>query len=441
MEGSPHTGSMFARVLLPTDFSAHAEKTVQCIGEMPGIRDLLLLHVLEAGVNHANRGQHGVEARIQESLLHLEGLKKWIVRPGLDVRVLVHERVRDDVAETILAAAGDEKADLIALGAKGRTLRSLLLGSVSAEVLRNARTGVYLIHDRDLNHGDAVARYCRSAFAKVLCPVDFSKPSLDTVESLPAIGRIGEVVLLHVLGEEEHEEHLAITRANAEKRLGGMKDRLEEQGVKTSVIIREGGRPADAILKTAEEEDASLIILTRFGKKDYVQAVGIGRTAAEVAERARQPVLVRYPVLHYDVVTRELAPEEFPVAEEVWLRYHQQKADRKTDRIFATFVDAIPAGVARCRRHPDGLEVDGVFILPEFRNRGYARKAMAALMEAFPKETLYMHSTVELVPFYHTFGFEPIPEEELPKTIRERYLFALGDMETARVQPMRRGTG
>ncbi len=106
---------MFARVLLPTDFSPHAEKTVQCIGEIPGIRDLLLLHVLEPGVNNANRGQHGVEARIQESLLHLEGLKKWIVQPGLTVRVLVHERVRDDVAETILAAAGDEKADLIAL--------------------------------------------------------------------------------------------------------------------------------------------------------------------------------------------------------------------------------------------------------------------------------------------------------------------------------------
>jgi N-acetylglutamate synthase-like GNAT family acetyltransferase len=66
---------------------------------------------------------------------------------------------------------------------------------------------------------------------------------------------------------------------------------------------------------------------------------------------------------------------------------------------------------------------------------------MAALMEAFPTETLYMHSTLELVPFYHTFGFESIREEELPHTIRERYDFAMGDMETARVQPMRRGQG
>jgi nucleotide-binding universal stress UspA family protein/GNAT superfamily N-acetyltransferase len=428
---------MFPRVLLPTDFSAHAERTVQCIAEVPGIRDLLLLHVLEPGVNNANRGQHSIEARIQESLLHLEGLKKWIVQPGLSVRILVHERVRDDVAEAILAAAAEEKADLIALGSKGRTFRNLFLGSVSAAVLKDARTGVFIVHDRDLNGGGATAKYCRSAFAKVLCPVDFSKPSLDTVEALPKLGRIGEVVLFHVLGEEEHEEHLAITRANAEKRLGEMKDRLEEKGVRARIVIT-GGRPADAILETATREDASLVILTRFGKKDYVQAVGIGSTAAEVAERARQPVLVRYPVLHYDVVTRELDPEEFAVAEEIWVHYHQQQADRKNDRIFATFVDTVPAGVARCRRHPDGLEVDGVFILPEFRNRGYARKAMAVLMEALKQETLYMHSTLELVPFYHSFGFEPIEEEELPKTIRDRYSFAMGDLKTEQVQPMKR---
>ncbi|MDD1667775.1 MAG: GNAT family N-acetyltransferase [Methanomicrobiales archaeon] len=426
---------MFPRVLLPTDFSAHAERTFQCIAEVPGIADLLLLHVLEAGMNNENRGQHTVETRIQESLLQLEGLKKWIVRPGLAVRLLVHERVRDDVAETILAVAAQEKVDLIAVGAKGRTFRNLLLGSVSAAVLKDARTGVLLVHDRDLERGDALAKYCRSTFAKVLCPVDFSKPSLDTVEAIPSMGRIGEVVLLHVLPEEEHEEPRAIARANAEKRLGEMKDRLEETGVRARIIVSEG-TPAEVILGTAEKEDASLVILTRFGKKDYVQAIGIGRTAAGVAEKARQPVLVRYPVLHYEVVTRELAPEEFAIAGEVWQKYHQQTADRKTDRIFATFVDGVPAGVARCRRHPDGLEVDGVFILPEFRNRGYARKAMAALMEAFQTETLFMHSTLELVPFYHTFGFESIPEQELPKTIRDRYSFAMGDMKTAQVQPM-----
>ncbi|MDD1662181.1 MAG: GNAT family N-acetyltransferase [Methanomicrobiales archaeon] len=429
---------MFPRVLLPVDFSPYTERTVQCIGEIPGIEDLILLNVLESGPDRSTpSGQHTIEARIREALGRLEQLKAGIGGPDRPVRVLVHERVHDDVAETILSVAKKEKVDLIALGAKGRTLRSLLLGSVSAAVLANAKTGVLVVHDRALDAGEALRKYCVSAFAKVLCPVDFSKPSLDTVESLPSLVHIGEVILLHVLPADVNGRDLPIARKNAEKRLEELKEGLEEKGlrVRTNISL---GRPAEIILKTAEEEDASLVILTRFGKKDYVQAIGIGHTAADVGEKARQPVLIHYPVLHYEVMTRELKPDEFPIAEEIWLWYHKQKTDPSTDRIFATFADGVPAGVARCRRHPDGLEVDGVFVLEEFRNRGYARRIIDALIQACGKETLYMHSTLELVPFYHAFGFETIAEQELPKTIRERYSFAMGDLKMAQVQPMRR---
>jgi nucleotide-binding universal stress UspA family protein len=429
---------MFSLALLPTDFSPHAEKTVQCVGEIAGIREVLLLHVLESGPpERATSGGHVIE----ESLGRLEALKKEIERPDLPVRVLVHERVRDDVAETILSVASAEKADLIALGARGRTLRNLVLGSVSEAVLRRAKTGVLVFHDRTLNSGGALGKYCSSAFARVLVPVDFSKPSLDAVDSLPRLARSsGEVTLLHVLRADLHGWDIPIARRSAEKRLGELAAGLEKAGFRVRTLVRTG-TPAGEIIRVSEAEDATLLILSRFGKRDYVEAVGIGSTAGEIARTSRVPLLVHYPHLHYDVVSRELSPAEFSIAEEVWLHYHQQKTDPATDRIFATFVDGVPAGVARCRRHPDGLEVDGVFILPEFRNRGYARKAMTALMEAFGKETLYMHSTLELVPFYRTFGFEPIPEDELPPTIRERYNFAMGDLRDARVQPMRRVTG
>jgi N-acetylglutamate synthase-like GNAT family acetyltransferase len=49
-----------------------------------------------------------------------------------------------------------------------------------------------------------------------------------------------------------------------------------------------------------------------------------------------------------------------------------------------------------------------------------------------------MHSTLELVSFYRTFGFEPIPEDQLPPTIHERFNFALGDMQGSDVSPMKR---
>jgi nucleotide-binding universal stress UspA family protein/N-acetylglutamate synthase-like GNAT family acetyltransferase len=434
-------GTVFPRVLLPVDFSPYTTRTVQCIGEIPGVREIILLHVLEPGPDLSTAyGQQVIEARVRERLGRLEELKAGMGGPGREVRPLVHERFHDDVAGTILAVAERERADLIALGARGRTLRSLLLGSVSAEVLANARTGVLVVHDRALDAGKDLEKYCRSSLERVLCPVDFSRPSLDTVEALPSLGNIGEVILLHVLGEELAAADRGIAAANARNRLAALKEGLEKGVLRVRTLVTTG-KPAPEILRVAEAEDATLVVLARFGKRDYVQAVGIGPTASEVGERARQPVLVRYPRLHYEVVTRELAPGEFPVAEEIWLRYHQQKTDRGTDRLFATFADGVPAGVARCRRHPDGLEVDGVFVLPEFRNRGYARRLMDALVPACGRETLYMHSTLELVPFYRSFGFEPIPEAELPRTIRERYSFALGDLRSAQVQPMRRKAG
>ncbi len=434
---------MFPRVLLPTDFSPHAERTVQCIAELPGIEDLVLLHVLEAGPDATTAyGQHTIEKRIGEALLQLGRLKANVEREDRPVRILVHERIHDDVAETILSMAEKEKADLIALGARGRgLLRRLVLGSVSSWVLRNARTNILIVHDRTLDEGDvAVGKYCRLTFSEILCPVDFSKPSYDTVASLHGIRFGAGVILLHVLGGDLHEADLPIARANAEKRMAEMKEDLEKAGFRIRTLLATGAPAAEA-LRVADAEDATLILLSRFGKKGYVQAVGIGSTAAGIAEKAGCPVLVRYPHLRYEVVTREIAREEFPVAEELWLHYHQQKANPVTDRLFITFVDRVPAGVARCRRHPDGLEVDGVFTLEEFRNRGYARRMMEALVMACGGEDMYMHSTVELVPFYRTFGFEPIPEAELPRTIRERYTFAMGDLEMAQVQPMRRPAG
>jgi hypothetical protein len=77
----------------------------------------------------------------------------------------------------------------------------------------------------------------------------------------------------------------------------------------------------------------------------------------------------------------------------VWYHYHQQEPNLAEDRIFGTFIDGILAAVARCRLHKDGHEV------------------------------LYMHSTLQFIGFYKTFSFVPIPEDQLPTMIRERFLF------------------
>lgn len=143
------------------------------------------------------------------------------------------------------------------------------------------------------------------------------------------------------------------------------------------------------------------------------------------------------------VEVRELSPAEMIRAEkELWIHYHQQKADRNLDRLFAVFAGHKIIGVARCSRHEDGLEVDAVYVLDEYRLRGFARSVMILLIEECGRnETLYMHSKTELVNFYGSLGFRLIPEAELPRSIRDRFGFVMGDLDSIKVCPMRRQPG
>ena len=136
------------------------------------------------------------------------------------------------------------------------------------------------------------------------------------------------------------------------------------------------------------------------------------------------------------VVVRELEPGEFSLAEKLWEEYRGQKADRQHERIFGVFEDDRLAATARHTRHPDGTEMDCVFSSERYRGKGYARMAVEALLEAYGKEPIFIHSTLVLIPFYKKLGFVPIPENDLPRTIRERFLFCFGEMAGCNVCPM-----
>jgi PAS domain S-box-containing protein len=137
-------------------------------------------------------------------------------------------------------------------------------------------------------------------------------------------------------------------------------------------------------------------------------------------------------------LVRELTSAEFPLADALWVDYHQTTGDPAIDRIFAAFAGGEAVSLARCRRHPDGLEVDGIFTPERHRGHGYANAAVWGLVEACGHDPLYMHSVRNLTGFYAHYGFAAIPEDGLPPTIRERYAWAAGDMEAANVCPMKR---
>ena len=434
---------MFRRVLVATDFSRYADRTLECIGEIPGMEEILLIHVLNKspvpvdtsvfGRSRA-RPEEQAERMLAEKGRCLEGLA------GVKVKTALVEESGADTAGAIIRTANNGNISLIVMGARGKSLFSgLLLGSVTEGVIIRTGINVLVMRFRGIgeNDDDQREKFCTNVFSHVLCPVDFSKPAEKTLDFLKNLGFIGKVTVLHISrapgkGQDENQPV-----QNSEQQLRMITADLVQHGIRAASIIR-SGNPVTEICRVADEQDVSLIMMARYGGSDYAKNISLGHVAAGVAGKAQRPLFIVSPHISLTVSARELSKTGFTLAEEIWLTYHQQKADPETDRIFGVFVEGELAAVARCKRHPDGLEVDGVYVPQDYRDRGYARKAVQALVDACGSEPLYMHSTIPLAAFYRSFGFRKIREDELPPSIKERFNFAEGNPESANVVPMER---
>ena len=436
---------MFRRVLVATDFSAHADQTLECIGEIPGMEEILLVHVIDEAAKNERRllgnPRHRTALEIaaetlEEKRNHLSDLT------GVPVVARLAESVDGDTAGAIVRIAQDGNVSLIVMGGRGRgLLYGYILGSVSEAVIQRSRKDLLIMHFRvpEKPDGGKPEKFCRNIFDHVLCPVDFSRPSVKTVEYAASLSAVRHITLLHVL-EGGAEEGSLLQQDTALRHLDQIADLPRAQGIAVTSLVRRGGA-VKVIARCASELDVSLIMAARVGRSDYAKNIPLGHVAAGVAASAERPLFLVNPHISLAVTARELDAGQFTLAESLWLDYHQQKADPATDRIFGVFVEGALAAVARCRRHPDGLEVDGVFVPAAYRERGYARLAVQALVDTCGEEPLFMHATLELVSFYSSFGFAPIGEHELPRSIMERFSFADGDLKGANVLPMRRLPG
>jgi nucleotide-binding universal stress UspA family protein/GNAT superfamily N-acetyltransferase len=423
--GSP----LFGTVLLPTDFSDLSEAIVGSLSSIPGLRTLVLVHFLKN-----NQGP----ARQQAERL-IAAQKEEATRPDIDVVTRIDEAPGGNIPEAILASGRATHADLIVVGARTGILSGSLLGRGATMVLTRSRRHVLIMRQgQPTRFGLKKTGAGAGILSKIIFPTDFSKPAHDAMDLVKRINGVSEVVLLHVIRKTESDPGAQErTVREVEERLRRIREELETAGISATTRIRYGN-PDRQICAAADEEHATMILMSRYGRMDYLMQVPVGTTTRNVAQTAKKPVLVIFSEIHLKVHVRELDTDEFFFAEKIWLDYHANKSDPENDRIFCVFVEETPVSVARCKRHPDGLEVDGVFTWEEFRGKGYGRRAMEALVAAYGNETLYMHATLPLVKFYGSLGFVPVLEKELPPTIRARYAWAMGEMTGANVCPMKR---
>jgi nucleotide-binding universal stress UspA family protein len=278
---------LFEKVLIPTDFSKHSRKVIECVGEIPGVKEIVLLSVISRSVITR---VWDPAAELKEVEKKLTEEKKIIAAPGIDVKIRAISVLEGEVAGVIHKVAEEEKVSLVAMGARGKSrIESVFLGSVFRGVLRFGDTHLLVMLYKVLDNVNP-EKHCGSLFAKVLFPTDFSQPAEVALSFFKNIQGIGELILLNVVSTGETDEETDANVAAATQKVNEIARELSKGGLKVTpkVIV---GHPVEEIRSLAEKEDVSLIAICSQGAV-AIKKGRIRSTAYDVANSATRPALI-----------------------------------------------------------------------------------------------------------------------------------------------------
>jgi nucleotide-binding universal stress UspA family protein len=286
---------MFEKVLIPLDFSVYSQKILDRIREIPGISEIILLHVVDATRPSALVWKNG-HPQLKDIELLMAEKKEFLENLGfkVDTRadVIVNAITQGTVAQAILEIAETENVSLIIMGARGiNPIQSLLLGSVSSSVLRHAKTNVLIMHFKPAGDIDQVSSgpVHQNLFSKVLVPTDFSRSAGMASAFVKTIPGTQEIIFLHVVNRVESQQDIEVYIKEAETRLEDIKREFIDTGADVKLHILTGD-PTETILSIAEEDNVSLIVMSAYGT-DWLRELFLGSTTFTVVRRTRTPVL------------------------------------------------------------------------------------------------------------------------------------------------------
>jgi nucleotide-binding universal stress UspA family protein len=221
--------------------------------------------------------------------------------PGITIDALIRE---GNAAAEILACASSLKPDLLIMGTHGRSgFERLVLGSVTEKVLRKAGAPVLTV-PRALP--DAVPIQ-PGLFREILCPVDFSNPSIQALQYAISITQEADahLAVLHVVAHENETaadvgdfgavENLSMAEFRKQQE-DTLRRRLVEAVPETvapycrvdTLLVH--GKPWREILRTAADRLSDLIVMGVQGR-GTIDLTMFGSTTHHVVREATCPVL------------------------------------------------------------------------------------------------------------------------------------------------------
>ncbi|HOT06110.1 MAG TPA: universal stress protein [Methanotrichaceae archaeon] len=277
---------MFEKILVPVDFSTHSAKSAQCAAQFPGVKEMVLLHVMVK--DPLARIWDPVED-LKKARSKLDAMGGEIAKSGVSVKTRVETLLGGDAYHAVQRVASEEGVSMVVMGARGKgAVKSLLLGSVSRGMLTYGKEHLLIMRYKSLE-GD-LHEFCPQIFFRVLVPTDFSEPSIAAINFISKLPGINELSLAHVVASGESQSEIDVKSGEASKTLNAMADELAKSGLRVTVHVSSGDE-AKQINAMAETIDASLIALSSIGSGSP-HGVEIGRTAYDTANQAKRPVLI-----------------------------------------------------------------------------------------------------------------------------------------------------
>ena len=288
------------RILCPIDFSPFSERALGHAMRMAVWyrASLQVLHVMPplppSATNSLAATSRDLTARNLRQAVERQRL------PDADVSFELVESA--EPAARILEAAEAFDADLIVTGSHGRAgIERVFLGSVVEALLHHCPRPVLVIPSHiDSGEGGGA----RPTFARVVCAVDFSAPSLAALPLALSIAEEADahLTLLHVI-EMPPELHtppqppdydVAPIRAEAEAacltRLAALIPEHAREYCTIDTAVLEGG-VSRQLLRMAADRQADLIVLGVHGRNAFDLAF-FGSNSKDVIRQAHCPVLV-----------------------------------------------------------------------------------------------------------------------------------------------------
>ncbi len=278
---------MFDKVLLATDLTEEADGLVHCFYSLcPDVdTEITVAHVFKdkSDADTDSSAYKKVQSRVKAVVAELR-------RAGYEE---AHELYRSgEVFEELTDIAEEEDSGLIMVASHGKGFfKSALLGSTTFDLARATDRPLFVSKPVENDEEEMLQR---NLLHRILVPTDFSLKSLSALDVIRMLREhINEVVFVHVVERSRSQTDLDDKMRTAGLRLQELVDEMKIFGIKAIYHVRKGAASKE-ILRLAEKEDVSLIVMAKTGA-GLVKGLVMGSTAQNVTLNAERSLLLLPP--------------------------------------------------------------------------------------------------------------------------------------------------